>query len=248
LPTINWSNGYVRNDDAALYYEVHQSTQDNAPLLILLHGNGEDMHIFDGHIEPLLPYYTVITMDSRGQGKSSRGTRPFSYSLFAEDLFTLTNKLQIGNFLLLGFSDGGNTALELVLQHQERVGAMILVGANLAPEGMTTMTRKGLQLLMAGQNLKAIFSRKKDDDCGQDLIRLMLEHPHIDPQQLEKVSVPTLVVNGERDIIKNEHSELIASALANARHVVIPGASHFVMKDAPAEFDRVILEFLMEDD
>jgi pimeloyl-ACP methyl ester carboxylesterase len=248
LPTINWSNGYVRNDDAALYYEVHQSAQENAPLLILLHGNGEDMHIFDDHIEPLLPYYSVITMDSRGQGKSSRGTRPLSYSLFAEDLFALTNKLQIGNFLLLGFSDGGNTALELVLQHQERVAAMILVGANLVPEGMTTMTRKGLQLLMAGHNLKGIFSRKHDGNRGQELIRLMLEHPHIDPQQLEKVSVPTLVINGERDIIKGDHSKLIANALANARHAVIPGASHFVMKDAPAEFDRIILEFLMEDD
>jgi pimeloyl-ACP methyl ester carboxylesterase len=246
VPKINWSNGYVRNDDAALYYEVHQSAQENAPLLICLHGNGEDMHIFDGHIEPLLPYYTIITMDTRAQGKSSKGDRSLTYALFAEDLFTLINKLQIGNFLLLGFSDGDNTALELALQHQERVAAMILVGANLSPDGLTATTRKGLQLLAAGRGIKGLFS--KGGDKSRELVQLMLEHPHIAPQQLEKIAVPTLVITGEHDVIKDEHSELIAHSLPNARRVIIPGASHFVMKDAPGEFDRIVLEFLMEDD
>jgi pimeloyl-ACP methyl ester carboxylesterase len=246
LPKISWSNGYIRNDDAALYYEVHPSAQESAPLIILLHGNGEDMHIFDGHIEPLLPYYTIITMDTRAQGKSSKGDRPLSYELFADDLFTLINKLQIGNFLLLGFSDGGNTALELVLKHQERVAAMILMGANLSPDGLTTVTRKGLQLLAASKSIKSVFSKENNSD--RELVRLMLDHPHIDPRQLEKITVPTLIINGERDIIRDEHSKLIASSLPNARRVVIPGAGHFVMKDAPAEFDRIIFEFLMEED
>ncbi|MDR2106207.1 MAG: alpha/beta hydrolase [Coriobacteriales bacterium] len=246
MPKINWSNGYVRNGDAALYYEVHQSSQKNAPLLVCLHGNGENMHIFDGHIEPLLPYYTIITMDTRAQGKSSPGDRPLSYALFAEDLFTLINKLQIGSVLLLGFSDGGNTALELALQHQERVAAMILVGANLSPDGMTSLARTGLQLRVAAQRLKSLFSKGAGKE--QELLRLMLEYPRIDPQQLEKVAVPTLVISGERDVIKDEHSELIAQSLPNARRVAIPGAGHFVMKDAPTEFDRIVLEFLMEDD
>jgi pimeloyl-ACP methyl ester carboxylesterase len=246
VPNITWSNGYIRNNDAALYYEVHPSVEEGAPLLICLHGNGEDMHIFDEHIAPLLPYYTVITPDSRAQGKSSAGERPLSYELFAEDLFTLINKLQIGNFLLLGFSDGGNTALEFALRHQERVCAMILVGANLSPEGLTATTRRGLQLLALGNGLRDLMSRGKRKD--RDLVRLMLEHPHIEPQQLEKVSIPTLVISGERDVIKNEHSELIAASLPNARRVVIPGAGHFVMKDAPDEFSRIVLEFLMEDD
>jgi pimeloyl-ACP methyl ester carboxylesterase len=246
VPKISWTNGYVRNDDAALYYEVHQGNQPDAPFLICLHGNGEDMHIFDGHIEPLLPYYHVITMDARAQGKSSKGDRPLSYELFAEDLFTLMNKLQIGSCILLGFSDGGNTALELALQHQERVAAMILVGANLNPDGLTLLNHRGLQLLAAGQGMKNLFA--KGGETNRELVRLMLEHPHIDPEQLEKVTVPTLVINGENDLIKDEHSRLIASSLPNARRVIIPKTSHFVIRDAPKEFDRLVLEFLMEDD
>ena len=246
MPKINWSNGYIRNDDAALYYEVHPSHADEAPILILLHGNGEDMSIFEGHIEPLLPYYTIIAVDSRGQGKSSRGKQPLSYELFAADLFTLINKLQIGNFLILGFSDGGNTALELALRHQERIAAMILIGANLSPDGLNPMVRKGLQLQLVGKGLKGVFTRGKKDDS--ELVRLMLEHPNISPEQLEKITVPTLVITGEQDMIKDEHSELIARSLPNARRVVIAKAGHFVIKDAPAEFDRAVFEFLMEDD
>lgn len=236
----------MRNNDAALYYEVHQSTQEEAPILILLHGNGEDMHIFDKHICPLLPFYTVITMDTRNHGKSSAGEQPLSYQLFADDLFTLINKLQIGNFLILGFSDGANTALELALRHQERIAAMILVGANISVNGLTPIARKGLQLLSVGKSLRGVFS--KGTKADKKLVRLMLEHPNIDPRQLEKITIPTLIITGEQDIIRDEHTELIASSLPKARRVVIPHTSHFVLKDAPEEFDRLVFEFLMEDD
>lgn len=246
MPTIDWSNGYVRNGDAALYYEVHPSGNSSAPLVILLHGNGESMEIFEGHIEPLLPYYTVITMDTRAQGKSSAGDRPLSYELFADDLFTMMNKLQIGSAILLGFSDGANVALELALRHQERIAAMILVGGNIDPNGLTSLVRRQLRLLAISYRIKGFFSRKKTPK--KDLIQLMLKHPNIAPQQLEKITAPALIINGEKDLIKDEHSELITTSLADARRVVIAGASHFVMKDAPEEFDRIILDFLMEDD
>jgi pimeloyl-ACP methyl ester carboxylesterase len=246
LPKIQWSNGYVRNEDAALYYEVHPSEQSEAPFIILLHGNGEDMTIFEGHIEPLLPYYTVITMDTRAQGKSSKGDKPFSYALFAEDLFLLMNKLQIGNTILIGFSDGANTALELALRHQERIAAMILIGGNLDPDGLTSLARKQLRLQSAGQSLHGLFSRDRKTD--KELVKLMFTHPKIDPERLRKITVPTLIVNGEKDVVRDEHSEMIAESLADARRVVIPGATHFVMKDAPEEFDRIVLDFLMEDD
>ena len=246
MATINWSHGYVRNEDAALYYEVHPSTQERAPILVLLHGNGEDMHIFDDHLEPLLPYYTIITMDTRHHGKSSIGERPLTYSLFAEDLFTLINKLHIGNFLVLGFSDGANTALELALSHQERIAAMILVGGNISPDGMRATTRQGLKLMSFGRSIQGAFS--KEGNTRKQLVDLMLEHPHIDPKQLEKITVPALIITGERDMVKDEHTELIVRSLPKARRVVIHGASHFVMKDAPEEFDRIVYDFLMEDD
>jgi pimeloyl-ACP methyl ester carboxylesterase len=204
------------------------------------------MHVFDGHIEGLLPYYTVITVDTRGQGKSARGTRDLSYDLFAEDLFTLVNKLHIGTFLILGFSDGANIAMELALRHQERLAAMILVGGNLFPDGLQAMFRVSLKLHLFGERLKNFIQRDKHGHG--ELTNLMLTSPSIDPERLKTITVPTLIINGEKDIVTDEHGVLIATSLPNARRVVIGGASHFVMKDAPEEFDRLVLEFLLEED
>ena len=246
MPRITWTNGYIRDDDAAIYYEVHQSTQDDAPFLILLHGNCEDMHVFDGRYEHLKPYYTVITVDSRGHGKSSRGDKPLSYELFANDLFTLVNKLQIGNFLLLGFSDGANTAIQFAIEHQERLAAMILVGGNLNPEGFTPSSKRSIQISLAQNSLKGAFSKCAKE--RREFVELMLNHPRVEPEHLAKVCTPTLVITGANDMIKDEHSELIAKSFRNARREVIPGAGHFVMKDVPEVFDKLVFDFLMEDD
>jgi pimeloyl-ACP methyl ester carboxylesterase len=204
------------------------------------------MHVFDGHFESLLPYYTVLTVDTRGHGKSSHGEKAFSYELFARDLFMLVNKLHIGNFLVLGFSDGANIALEFAVQHPERVAAMILVGGNISPSGLNPSVHRALQLQAAGSGLKGLFS--KGGKTKKELLDLMLNHPHIEPSSLEKLSIPTLIITGENDVIKHEHSTLIATSLRCARHEVIAKASHFVMRDTPQEFDRLVLEFLMEDD
>jgi pimeloyl-ACP methyl ester carboxylesterase len=246
VPRITWSNGYIRDDDAAIYYEVHPSTQADATVLILLHGNCEDMHVFDGRFERLLSYYTVITVDTRGHGKSSRGDKPLSYELFANDLFSLVNKLQIGSFLLLGFSDGANTALQFAMGHQERLAAMILVGGNLDPEGFTPASRRSIQLSLAQASLKGAFSKCSKE--RREFVELMLNHPHIDPKRLATVNTPTLIINGANDMIRDEHSELIARTLRQARRKVIPDAGHFVMKDAPEAFDKLVYDFLMEDE
>jgi pimeloyl-ACP methyl ester carboxylesterase len=245
MPDITCDSGLIRNNDAEIYYEVHCSTAEQAPVLILLHGNGEDMHCFDGRFERLLPYYNVVCLDTRGQGRSTRGTRPLSYELFAEDLFTVVNKLQIGSFLLLGFSDGGITALEFALAHQERLEALIVVGANLDPEGLTRATRNRLELASRAAALGRLV--KKGPNPKKELIDLMLTQPHIAPDSLTHIKVPALVICGQDDMVRAEHSELIASLLPNARLEVVQGASHFVMADAPERFDELVYDFLMEE-
>lgn len=240
------TSGFVTADDAKIYYEVHKSSSKNAPLLILLHGNSEDMHIFDERLPRLLEYYNVITVDARGHGKSSRGTQELSYELFARDLFALVNELHIGTSVILGFSDGANTALQFAIGHQERVAAMILVGGNLNPDGLTAAAKRSITFSAASSGIRSAFS--KDKKKRKELMDLMLNHPHIDLKRLEKVMTPTLVISGERDMVRDEHSKLIATTLKNARHVVIPNATHFVMIDNPEEFDRLVIEFLLEDE
>ena len=67
--------------DIALSYSEYGS---GAPL-ILLHGNGEHSGYFDSQIEVLSRAYRVITIDTRGHGRSPRGTAPFTLEQFARD-------------------------------------------------------------------------------------------------------------------------------------------------------------------
>ena len=91
--------------DISLYY---QEQGEGEPLL-LLHGNGEDGTYFTNQFSFFSDKYRVIAVDTRGHGKSPRGTAPFTMAQFALDLKELMDKLQIQKAILLGFSDGANS-------------------------------------------------------------------------------------------------------------------------------------------
>ena len=105
--------------------------------MILLHGNGEDGTYFEKQIRFFSKKYRVIAIDTRGHGKSPRGTAPFTLEQFAEDLKNFLDEKKLRRIILLGFSDGGNIALTFALRYPEYVDRLILNGANLNPFGVT---------------------------------------------------------------------------------------------------------------
>ena len=108
--------------DISLYYQE----QGEGEALFLLHGNGEDGTYFANQISFFSDRYRVIAVDTRGHGKSPRGTAPFTMEQFAVDLHSLMEKLQIQRGIILGFSDGANIAMKFALKYPDRVKALIL--------------------------------------------------------------------------------------------------------------------------
>lgn len=115
-----------------LYYRERGKGQP----MILLHGNGEDGTYFEKQIRFFSKKYRVIAIDTRGHGKSPRGTAPFTLEQFAEDLKNFLDEKKLRRIILLGFSDGGNIALTFALHYPEYVDRLILNGANLNPFGV----------------------------------------------------------------------------------------------------------------
>ena len=109
--------------------------------LILLHGNGENGGYFEHQIGYFQDKYRVIALDTRGHGKSPRGEKPFTIRQFAEDLHDFMDEQEIEKAHILGFSDGGNTALIFALKYPRRVGRLILNGANLDALGVKPSTQ-----------------------------------------------------------------------------------------------------------
>ena len=71
----------------------------------------------------------------------------------------------------------------------------------------------------------------------------MLNEPNIDPIALHSLQMPTLVVAGTRDMIKENHTKLIARNIPNAKLSIIKG-DHFIAQKKPQEFNREVEAFL----
>ncbi|NLF37062.1 MAG: alpha/beta hydrolase, partial [Clostridiaceae bacterium] len=180
-------------------------------ILILLHGNGESNKYFIHQIDFFSSRYKVIAIDTRGHGESLRGDAPFTLDQFAEDLhnFMLEQKIRKAN--ILGFSDGGNIALLFALKYPDHVSKLILNGANLNPEGVKRFYQ--LPIILAYKLLVKIADRNPKAIKNAEMLGLMVNEPNIDPDCLKNLSIPTLVIAGTNDMIKQEHTKLIASKI-----------------------------------
>ncbi len=233
---------FLHNSGANIFYSEYFPADPQAPTLILLHGNGEDHTYFVKQIPAFSPHFRLVLMDTRGQGQSTGGDGELNFSVFAADLLALMDHLQIAKAHLLGFSDGGNLALTFALAHPERVQSLILNGANLEPGGVKLSTQLPIVLGYGCCRLLSPFSHKARQNGA--LLGLMVNHPHIPPQALAALTMPVLVIVGERDMIRDRHSQLIARSLPNAQFVRIPGGDHFCAAKCPEVFNHAVLSFL----
>ena len=222
--------------------ELFYTKTGSGPPLLLLHGNGEDGTYFVHQVEEFSRDFTVYAIDTRGHGQSPRGGAPFTISQFADDLLAFMDRQGLPRADILGFSDGGNIALIFALRHPDRVRRLILNGANLDPKGVKPLVQLPIVL---GYHF-ASLSKSPKAKARAELLGLMVNEPHIDPAELGKLSMPVLVIAGTRDMIRENHTRLIANRIPNDRLVLIPG-DHFIANKAPAAFDRAVRQFLEEE-
>ena len=211
--------------------------------LILLHGNGEDSSYFESQMDYFSQTRRVIAVDTRGHGRSPRGTAPFTIRQFAEDLREFVEEMGIERADLLGFSDGGNIAIIFALRYPERVDRLILNGANLWSRGVKPSVQIPIILGYYAASFFGHFSGKAR--ANAELLRLMVKDPNIEQEELRNIQSPTLVIAGERDMIREEHTRLIAAEIPGAELRIIPG-DHFIAAGTPEAFNREVDRFLRE--
>jgi pimeloyl-ACP methyl ester carboxylesterase len=220
----------------------HYIEQGTGFPLILLHGNGEDGSYFEHQMEPFAEHFRVIAVDTRGHGETPRGEAPFTIRQFAEDLYGFLNRLGIDKAHILGFSDGGNIAMVFAMTHPDRVEKLVLDGANLDARGVKAKIQIPIEI---GYRIASLFAKKKPDARKKaELLGLMVNDPNVKPEELAMIQSPTLVVAGDKDMIKDEHTRLIASAIPGAQLTILPG-SHFVANENPEAFNEAVLRFLL---
>lgn len=216
--------------------QLHYEEKGTGFPLILLHGNGEDLTYFRHQMEYFSKSYRVVAIDTRGHGKSPRGTADFTISQFAEDLKAFLDDHGIEKAHILGFSDGGNIALTFALRYPAYIQRLILNGANLRPSGMKFFVWLPV---MWDYLWSALLGRK----AKHELMALMVEEPNIQPGDLKALTMPTLVIAGTRDMIKDSHTRLMARHLPQGELVLLEG-DHFIANKEPAAFNQAVAAFL----
>ena len=229
----------MENETFRLYYE---ESGEGEPL-ILLHGNGENRMIFKAQRAYFEARYRVIAVDTRGHGRSPRGTGPFTLDRFAEDLKNLLDQMGLTKIHLLGFSDGANIAMLFAIRYPEYLKSLILNGGNTCPSGVKLTIQipivmgYGLVSLIALADKKAIARKER--------LALMVKEPHISEEELSKIQAPTLVIAGTKDMIRQKETERIHRCIPESRLSILPG-SHFLVTEQPEAFNRTVEEFLKE--
>lgn len=183
----------------------------NGNPLILLHGNGEDLQIFDKLVSKLEKQFTVYAIDSRNHGGSTR-TEDFTYETMAEDIHQFIEKLELKHVSVIGFSDGAIISLLLTLKYPQTFDRMVLLGVNLKPTDF---------------KLDIYNSIAEEYEKTQDpLFKMMLEQPNIELDDLKEINTPTLVIGAEDDLYYEDSFQKIVNTMPNAVLKIIKGHDH----------------------
>ena len=227
---------YVDINGIKVYYEIYGKGEP----VLLLHGNSQSGEVFNMQTADFSKKYRVIVMDTRSQGKSGDDpTVKLTYDLFADDTKKLLDELKLDSVNVVGWSDGGITALILASRFPEKVKRLCVTGANLFPDEHSLKP----DVLKSIQNARNQAVRKKDVLQAR-LMTLLLEEPHTTLEDLKKIQCPALIMAGERDIVLESHTRQIAAAIPHSELLIFRKQTHYVVMESPGMFDKAVLDFL----
>jgi pimeloyl-ACP methyl ester carboxylesterase len=222
-----------------MYAEVYGKGQ---PLLII-HGNGGSINNFLYQIPYFSKKYKVIIADSRAQGKSKDAGDSLTYEMMADDYAALLDVLHIDSAYVIGWSDGGINGLLLAIRHPEKVKKMAITGANLEPDTTAVPQLIWDMVMPAFTELKNKPDKTNEEKNSLKLYKLLAEQPHIPLASLQIITCPTLVIGGDHDVIKEEHTLLIYKNILKSYLWILPGSGHstpIVYKD---DFNKIVDRF-----
>lgn len=251
---------FVSVHGSAIHYASEPPPEGaRGPVVVCLHGAGGTHETWRFQVRHLGPRWTALAVDLPGHGASQGdGCRTIGeYRDFVRDFL---DALTLSAVVLVGHSMGGGTAQSFALAHPDRLAALVLVGTGarlrVHPDIFATIQRDVDEAgrLISGwayspaalpatvaQGAEA-FARNRAavleaDFRACDAFDLMHE--------IAAIHVPTLVLCGAEDrLTPVKYARVLHEQIPGASLAVVPGAGHMVMLEKPAEFNRILADFL----
>ncbi len=240
------SEGYVINDGSRIWYSSYGAGRP----VILLHGGLGHSGNWGHQIPSLLANgYRVLLIDSRGHGRSTRDSRPYSYDLMAADVLAVMDALSLEQASLIGWSDGACISLVLAAKTPDRIRAVFFFACNMNPEGLKPFESTPVIDRCFSRHTRdyAELSATPNDfrEFVQAVSEMQRTQPNYSARDLAEIRVPVTIALGEHDeFIRREHAEWLARTLPTAQFLLLEGVSHFAPLQRPGQFNQALLSFL----
>ncbi|MCX6259385.1 MAG: alpha/beta hydrolase [Bacteroidia bacterium] len=228
-----------------MYYETYGDISKQP--LLLIHGNGGYIYAERCQIEHFKDKYYVIIADSRFHGKTENGSELLTYDLMAKDYNSLLDYLKIDSAYIIGQSDGGIIGLLLSINYPKKVKKLVTTSPNLRPD-TTALEKWAVELTR--KDLDEVEKKIKSGETSENLIRqraqlnLMDKYPNISIDELAKIQAQVLIMAGDGDVIKMGHILEIYQNIPRAQLFIMPGATHFMLREEYSLFNQIAGRFL----
>ncbi|WP_415720531.1 alpha/beta fold hydrolase [Photobacterium ganghwense] len=255
---MNKTGHYLTVNGADIYYEL-SGNRDGKPLLVLHGGLGS---IDD--LQPLWAYIPadafVIAVDFRGHGRSTLGDAPLSYAQYQQDIEAVLEHLQVNQYAIFGFSDGGIVGYRLAAAHPDKVERLVTLGSQwrLEPDDPAIRVLQSLSADFWAQRFPEDVARYQAINPTPDFSRLVdavkdvwldVSHTGYPNQTVEAIQCPVLIMRGDNDFLfALQEAVLLKARLPEAEFANLPFTSHACHHEDPQTVGNIVNRFLLNTD
>ena len=245
--------GYAPVNGLQMYYEIHGTGEP----LVLLHGAFGAIDLWGPILTGLAETHQVIAVEFQGHGHTADIIdRPFSYEQLADDVAALMEHLGIAQADIIGYSMGGDTALQVAIRHPEKVHKLVPISAKYRYDGEYPELLAGIQMMtpdiFIGTPNEAAYLRHaphpEDFPVLVEKLKALFGTEYAWPEEdIRSITAPTLLMIGDSDTVRPEHAVelfrllgggvpggLTGEPLPSSQLAVLPGTDHATILLEPA--------------
>jgi pimeloyl-ACP methyl ester carboxylesterase len=256
-------SGHADINGLRMYYEIYGEGKP----LVLIHGGGSTIQTSFGRLIPhLARNRKLIAMELQAHGRTADRRTPLSFEQDADDVAGLLKHLGVEKADILGFSNGGTTALQVAIRHPEKVSHLVICSALVSRDGAHDEFwnfMKHAKIEYMPRELKDAYTRVAPDSSGLQAMHdrcaaRMVNFVDIPAEQIRSVKAPVLIVTGDRDVCSVEHMLALHRSMEGSRLAVLPGGHGEYMgeittlqnskTDRAGSFAEMILAYLEENE
>jgi pimeloyl-ACP methyl ester carboxylesterase len=256
------SSGHIDVGALELYHERH----GEGPPLVLLHGAfGTIESCFAELLPALARDFEVVAVELQGHGRTRDISRPLTYEGMAGDVAALLEALEIARARLVGYSMGGAVGLELALERPELIERLVFAGgASFDPDGEYPELQASFESFdpheLDGSRWHEAYRQVAPDPDGWTSLVVKLNEldrsgHSWSRERLAGMRAPTLLINGDSDIVRPEHVVEMFRLLGGgvpgnlvgmpqSQLALLPGTTHEGVLDRVDWLSSMILAFL----